>query len=71
MSERDELRARVEAKKKQLEADLAAKKADAEGARNEATKKIRAKLDELNATLEKGWDDLSEAAAAKLNAWLE
>ena len=32
---------------------------------------IRAKLDELNATLEKGWDDLSEAAAAKLNAWLE
>lgn len=71
MSERDELRARVEAKKKQLEADLAAKKADAEGARNEATKKIRAKLDELNETLEKGWDDLSEAAAAKLNAWLE
>lgn len=71
MSEVTELKSRVEAKKKQLEADLAKAKADAHGDANDAEKAIRSKLEELNSYLSDGWDNFSEGVAEKLNSWLK
>lgn len=71
MSEATELKSRVEAKKKQLEADLAKAKANAHGDANEAEAAIKSKLEELNSYLGDGWDNFSESVAKKLNNWLK
>ena len=71
MSEVGELKSRVEAKKKQLEADLAQAKADFHGDANDAEKGIKSKLEELSDYLSDGWDNLSESMAEKLNSWLK
>lgn len=71
MSEVKEMKSRVEAKKKQLEADLAKAKADARGGANDAEKAIKRKLEELNNYLSDGWDNFSESVAEKLNGWLK
>jgi hypothetical protein len=71
MSNMQELKSRIEAKKKQLEADLAKAKSDAQGKGNEAVAAIESKLHELNSSLKSGWDNLSEDVAAKLNKWLK
>ena len=66
-----ELRHRVEAKKKELEASLERAKADAQGEVSEAVERIQLKLNELNDYLREGWDNLSEAVADRLNEWLK
>ena len=71
MSEKAELKKRVEAKRKELEAELAKAKAAARGASNDATKAIQAKLEALQSYLADGWEDLSESVSAKLNDWLK
>lgn len=71
MSSAEELKSRIEAKRKKLEADLAQAKADAMGQGNEAVASIERKLEELNGTLRSGWDNLTENAAKKLNDWLK
>ena len=67
MSETGELRKRVEAKKKELEAELERFGNEQKDAADERQKKIRAKLDELEGNLKQGWDDVSESVAGKLN----
>jgi hypothetical protein len=71
MSQISELKARIHAKRKQLEADLAKLQAEGHAASNTAQAEIKRKLAELDDHLRDGWDNLSEKAAAKLNQWLK
>lgn len=71
MTQTDELRMRVTAKKKELEAKLHTIGADASAKAREERAKAKAKLDELQQTMKQGWNDLTEDVAAKLNGWLK
>ena len=71
MSQTSELKARIHAKKKQLEADLAKLQAEGHAASNTAQAEIKRKLSELEDHLHTGWDNLSQKAVAKLNQWLK
>lgn len=71
MDETDELRTRVKAKRKELEARLYELEADGRAAANEGAQHARQKLDELNQLLRDGWDNLSQSAASRLNEWLK
>lgn len=71
LSERAELRARVEARQKELEARLAQLKAEGHASKNAAADEIRAKLRELDRALRDGWEHMTEAVAATLNRWLK
>ena len=68
--EKTELKARIEAKRKELEAQIAKLKADSLGGANDALGKLQTKLSSLEENLQTGWDNLTEAAAGKLNRWL-
>lgn len=70
MSERNELRLRIDAEKKELEAKLARLRADGTAAANDAAKKLESTLEELDEHLRSGWDNVTEAVAGKLNDWL-
>lgn len=70
MSEKDELKLRVEAKKKQIEAQIAKFKADSVGDANEALAKLQKKLKSLEGDLQNGWENVTEGVAGKLNRWL-
>lgn len=71
MSQTEELKSRITARRKQLEADLAKAKADAQGASNDVAESIQERLDELQTYLKDGWEDVSENVAARLNEWLK
>lgn len=71
MTEKDELRDRVEAKKNQIQSRISELKADARSEAREESKKLQAKLDELAETLKGGWDGLTDSVAGKLNDWLK
>lgn len=66
-----ELRLRVEARQKQLEADIAKAKADAAGMANDQLEMLQRKLDELQSAIKDGWGKVSEATSKKLNEWLK
>jgi hypothetical protein len=71
MSQKDELKNRVEAKKLRLQAKIKELQADASStSRNEANK-LQAKLDGLSESVKDGWDDLTDAISGKLNEWLK
>jgi chromosome segregation ATPase len=69
-SEVNELKLRVEAKKQQLEAQIAKFKADSVGGANEALEKLQQKLNSLEGDLKHGWENVTESVAGKLNRWL-
>jgi hypothetical protein len=71
MSQVSELKARVEAKRKKLEADIARAKADAQGAANDRVERMEAKIADVRTMLKDGWEDLGESTARKLNDWLD
>lgn len=71
MSEKQELKDRIEARRKRLEAKLTELQADARSDSSEAGDRIRARLDELKESYSEKLDDMTEAAAAKLNDWLK
>lgn len=64
---KQELKHRVEAKRKELEADIAKLKADASESGSDALNASRQKLNELNDTAKDGWENMSNATAEKLN----
>jgi len=70
MSEKDELQSRVEAKRKRLEARAKELRADVGASAREEKGKIDQELTRLRAALEEGWENLTEGAAKKLNEWL-
>ena len=71
MSQASELRARIHAKRKQLEADLARLQAEGHAQSNAARAEIKRKLSDLDEYLHQGWDNVTEQVTAKLNQWLE
>lgn len=71
MSQTDELKRRIEAKKLSLQAKIKELQADTEATSREEAQKLQAKLDSLNESIKGGWDSMSEAIAGKLNEWLK
>lgn len=67
----DELKHRVEAKKKELQAKLERAQADGIEKSSQAADEARQKLDGLDQTLKDGWDNVSDSVADRLNAWLK
>ena len=67
----DELKDRVEARKHELLAKFNELKADTRREAAETRDSIKKKLDEVEAYLAKGWDDLNDSVKAKLNTWLD
>ena len=71
MSQKQELKDRIEAKQHELQAKIAELKADARaGARTERVR-LEAQLKDLREHLAQGWDNLTERAARALNAFLD
>jgi hypothetical protein len=69
-NEMTELKLRVEARKKELEAQIAKFKADSMGRSNDTIENLQKKLNSLEADLKTGWENMSESIAGKLNRWL-
>ena len=67
----EELKDRIEAKKHELQARLAANKADVRAEAAEQRDRIQRKLNELEEHLKGGWDRVSDQVASKLNQWLK
>jgi len=65
-----ELRSRIEARRKRLEADLLEAKANAQAAGKEAVDQLKAKIAELDDALKDGWENLSDQVSERLNKWL-
>ena len=71
MSQMDELKDRVEAKKLRLQARIKELQADARSTSREEAQNLQARLDALADSVRDGWDDMTEAVAKKLNDWLK
>lgn len=67
---KEELKDRINVRKHELLARLAELKADVRHEAVETRETISERLHELEEMLEDGWDNLSDAAAAKLDRWL-
>ncbi|MCA8924192.1 MAG: hypothetical protein KDD82_20450 [Planctomycetes bacterium] len=66
----EELADRVQAKRKRLEARLQEARADTRKQGREAAEALQTHLDDLSELLSKGWNQVSEDVADKLNHWL-
>jgi hypothetical protein len=71
MSQADELKNRVEAKKLSLQAKIKELQADTQATSREQAQKLQSKLDSLADSAKDGWDNMTEAVAGKLNEWLK
>jgi hypothetical protein len=71
MSQKDELKNRVEAKKLRLQAKIKELQADASSTSRDEVNKLQTKLDGLSESVKDGWDDLTDAISGKLNEWLK
>lgn len=68
---KEELKHRVDARRKQLESRISELKADATRSGSTAMKETKQKLEELNSAAKDGWDNLTDAAAEKINGLLQ
>ena len=71
MSQTDEMKDRLKAKKKTLEAKLHEARADSRKESRETVADLEKKLDDIEDALKKGWDNLSESVSARINKWLD
>jgi hypothetical protein len=71
LTQKDQLKDKVEVKQKKLQARLAELKAESRESVMKEREEIEHKLAELRATLSDGWNNLSESAAKKINDWLD
>jgi hypothetical protein len=71
MSQKEELKNRVEAKKLRLQAKIKELQADASSTSRDEVNKLQTKLDGLSESVKDGWDDLTDAISGKLNEWLK
>lgn len=71
MSEKKELKDRVEARRKRLEARISELKADSRAQAREERDKLQKKLDGIKSATSEGWENLSDKAAARLNELLK
>jgi hypothetical protein len=70
MTNREELRDRIEVRRRALLERFHALKADAHHDAIRARAQVKRQLDELEQYLAGGWDRLSDATRAKLDQWL-
>ncbi len=70
MTQKNELRSRVEAKRRRLEARVEELKADATAAARKEREEAERELASLRSTLTEGWENVTERVAKKLNEWL-
>ena len=70
MSEQKELILRVEAKKKELQAELASVKNKLVGNAKQSKKDLEDKIEDISGGLKNAKEDFSEAIAKKLNRWM-
>lgn len=70
MAQTDELKHRVEAKKKAIESRIAELRADTSHQAREEREGLERKLEELGSHLSQGWENVTESVAGKLNDWL-
>lgn len=68
--EKQELKQRVLARKKDLEASLHRLEAEGSDKAKDTAERVKDSLAELETTLREGWDNLSDAAAERVNDWL-
>jgi hypothetical protein len=66
-----ELKSRVQAEQKKLEARISELKADALGKAADERDRLKARLEELRTSLKSGWDNLTEETQKRLNDWLK
>lgn len=71
MSHVSELRDRVEARKKQLEAKLLEWKADTKGVFQKKIDEAEKDIADLKDLVKDGWEKVSEPVAKKINDWLK
>ena len=69
-SRKTELRHRVEARRRELEARAHELAADTSAAGREKSKELSSLLGELKQQTAEHWDELTDAAADRLNHWL-
>jgi hypothetical protein len=70
LSRQEELKDRIQAKQRELEARFHELKADGRAETRDERDRLKSKLDELQETIKTGWDNMSERVSAKLNDWL-
>jgi len=70
VTQKNELRSRVEAKRRRLEARVEELKADATAAARKEREEAERELASLRSTLTEGWENVTERVAKKLNEWL-
>lgn len=71
MSSTDELKDRIEAKKHELQKEIAELKADSSEKGRQRIGSLEAKIEELDGHLRSSWDNLSDAVVGKLNQLLK
>lgn len=69
--EKDELRDRIESKRKELESKLYEYRANTREKGRETADEIENRLSELGEMLHTGWENVSDTVAGKLNEWLK
>ena len=67
----DELKDRIEARKHELLAKLNELKADARAEAATRRDRIKQHLEEVEAYLKDGWENVSQSVEQKLNSWLD
>jgi len=70
-SEATELKERIEAKRKRIEARVHELKADGDAAAREKAESLESQLDDITETVRDGYENLSDQAMSKLNDWLK
>lgn len=66
----EELKNRIKAKQRELEARFEELKADSRSEVRTERDRVRTKLNELQEAIKDGWDNMSDRVSAKLNDWL-
>ena len=70
-SQQEELKDRVKAKQKELEARYHQIKADSRSDVRDERDRLKTKLEELQEMTREGWDRMSDSVRTKLNDWLK
>jgi hypothetical protein len=71
LTQSDQLKDRINARKHELLAKVAEMKADAREDAAASRDAMQAKLADLEDSLKDGWENMSEAVKTKLNKWLD
>lgn len=71
ISKQEELKDRIKAKQRELEARFSELKADSRAEARTERDSVKSRLDELQEAIKDGWDNMSDRVSAKLNEWLD